>query len=456
MAEMRKWLSVASSRLAYGAYGLPVFHHLGWLRQTDSWSSEVRAQWRLQRLSTILEFAWNHVPFYREFWGDHGVSYRPLKQAEELRAYPVVTKEIFRANYERFRPDNLKSIRFQEKHSGGTTGEPVHYLQDLDQWAFMQAFHLYGWSLAGYELGDAVGVIAGGSLVPERISPKAKLRSFIERRLFLFGVHMDPGLAREYHERLVEFGAEFLYGYPSVISVFSHHLRQQKLSLPGLRAVITTAEMLQPRYRVTIEKNLGCPVFNNLGCNDGGFESFECKLHRGLHYNDCQSLLEVQDGPAGAPGPLLITNLWNRSTPFIRYANGDLVELGESTCPCGCRFPVISTIEGRTADLLTFSNGRSIAGPALTLIFGEMDIQGWQIVKTQPNTLEVRISCSEEIRESYKAHILRVLGEHLGSTVEVRIKRVDKLTVTRAGKLKPVWSEVPDEMSEASASLSSV
>ncbi len=117
---------------------------------------------------------------------------------------------------------------------------------------------------------------------------------------------------------------------------------------------------------------------------------------------------------------------------------------------------MISTIEGRTADLLTFSNGRSIAGPALTLIFGEMEIQGWQIVKTQHNVLEVRISSSQEIPDSYKSHIFRVLGEHLGPRVEVRIKRVDKLTVTRAGKLKPVWSEVPDEMPEAPASVSSV
>ena len=57
--------------------------------------------------------------------------------------------------------------------------------------------------------------------------------------------------------------------------------RPVRLSLPELKGVVTTAEMLQPRYREGIEQTLGCPVFNNLGCNDGGYESYECSRHDG-------------------------------------------------------------------------------------------------------------------------------------------------------------------------------
>jgi hypothetical protein len=106
---------------------------------------------------------------------------------------------------------------------------------------------------------------------------------------------------------------------------------------------------------------------------------------------------------------------------------------------------MISRVEGRTADILTFSNGCSLSGPALTLIFGDMEIDGWQIVKTGESTLEVRIQILGEIPMNYQSRILRVLSHHLGSGIEVLINRVDQLTVTKGGKLRPVWSECSND-----------
>ena len=71
--------------------------------------------------------------------------------------------------------------------------------------------------------------------------------------------------------------------------LFSKCLKDQGLHLPRLKAVVTTAEMLQPHYRERIQEWLKCPVYDTLfGSNDGGIESYECKLHQGLHYNDLQ------------------------------------------------------------------------------------------------------------------------------------------------------------------------
>lgn len=441
MDFLRKQVSLALARLGYSAYRFPVFGNFNWLRQTETWSQKQRQEWQLSRLAKILEFAWNQVPFYREFWGDHGITFRPLRHLEEIQAYPILTKAVFRSNSHRLQPRNLSGIRHMQKATGGSTSVPVHYLLDLEQWALMEAFHLWGWGQAGYEFGDPVGVIAGGSLLPEGMTIKSRARGFVQRRLFLYGVAMDRDLARNYHAQLVRYGAEFLYGYPSILYLFAKHLAEQSLRLPKLKAVVTTAEMLLPTYRQGIEKWLGCRVFNDLGSNDGGFEAYECRYHNGLHYNDLQTILEVKAGPRDSLSQLLITNLWNRSTPFIRYENGDSIELGSSPCPCGSQFPLIARVEGRTADILTFPNGRSLSGPALTLIFGDMAIDGWQVVRTGASTLEVRILSSGEIPENYQTRILRVLSHHLGSGVDVLIKRVDQLTVTQGGKLRPVWSE---------------
>jgi phenylacetate-CoA ligase len=430
--------------LFYKAWGLDVFGVHKWLLKTLSWSPQQRQDWRLHRLNDILEFAWDHVSFYREYWGDHGVKFGKLKAIEELQRYPVLTKDIFRANSNRIRPDNLSSIRHRKWHTGGTTGQPVHYLRDLEQWILAEAFHLWGWSQLGYVFGDPVGVIAGGSLIPEKRKLEARVRGWMHRRLFLYGVAMDRSIAREYCDRLRKHGAKYLYGYPSALYLFGKHLAEQGLSLPGLKAVVTTAEMLQPRYREGIESTLACRVFNNLGCNDGGFESYECNQHNGLHYNDLQSILEVDSPSSGSEGRLLITNLWNKSTPFIRYENGDIVTMETEPCVCGCPFPLIGAIQGRTADILTFANGRSLAGPALTLIFGAMEIDGWQVVQTGPNRLEVRMCSTSEISPEDRHHIRNILRYYLDDEVEVVINRVEKLETTKGGKLKPIWIEEGD------------
>ncbi len=428
--------------LTYKTMGLDIFGRYKWLLTTQFWSPQQRLDWQLNRLGDILEFTWNHVPFYREYWGDHGVKFRRPKALEDLQSYPVLTKDIFRANSKRIYPDNLRSIRHRQWHTGGTTGQPVHYSRDIEQWILAEAFHLWGWSQTGYVFGEPIGVIAGGSLIPERWKLEARVRGLMHRRLFLYGVAMDRTIALVHFERLRKQGAQYLYGYPSVLYLFGKHIAEQGLSLPGLKAVVTTAEMLQPRYREGIEKTLGCRVFDNLGCNDGGFESYECNEHKGFHYNDLQSILEVDSTLSGGEGRLLITNLWNKSTPFIRYENGDIVTLEKEPCPCRAPFPLIGSIQGRTADILTFANGRSLAGPALTLIFSAMEIDGWQVIQTGPNRLDVRMCSSAELKTEDMNHVYKILRHYLDDEVEVIIKRVEKMETTKGGKLKQIWIEI--------------
>jgi phenylacetate-CoA ligase len=430
--------------LSYSFGGVDVAGRTRWLEESHGWSPLKRNAWRVERLNSILNFAWENVSFYKEYWGDHGVERRELKELSELERYPILPKDTFKANAARMKPPENVCPKHFMKSTGGSTGAPVKYSMDFEQWPMMQAFHNWGWGQAGYKLGDAAAILAGGSLIPKNVTMKGRLRSFVERKMFLFGVHMDSALARDYHQRLTKFGAEYLYGYPSVIYVFSKHLADEGLKLPKLRGVITTSEMLQPQYRTGIEKSLNCPVFDDVGCNDGGYQAYECSVHRGFHYNDLQAVLEVARQGEGPLGRLLITNLWNRSMPFVRYENGDMVELAPSNCPCGAPFPMIAKIQGRTCDFLKFRNGATFF--VAPHIFGKLEIEGWQVVQTSLDKVEVRLcSQAKSLRPEDVDHVTQVFRHHLPSEVELAINHVRNMTLTPAGKHKPVWSEVKTE-----------
>jgi phenylacetate-CoA ligase len=434
--------------LIYKTYGTDIFKRYSWLISTLSWPPEKRQEWRLSKLNQILEFAWKYVPFYRDYWRDHGVQPGTLRSIDELAKYPVLTKQVFRDNAKKIRPTNLRVIRHRAWHTGGTTGEPVHYLRDLEQWTLCEAFHLWGWGQLGYRFGDPVGVIAGGSLLPGRASVESRIRTFLHNRTFLFGVAIDSAKAKEYHRILEGKKVRYLYGYPSIIYMFAKHLCEQGLSLPSLKAVITTGEMLLPQYRQGIQELLGCEVYDNLGCNDGGYESYECRFHRGLHYNDLQCILEVDEGrnerqEREGVGRLLITNLWNRSTPFIRYENGDMVSLEENPCPCGTTFPRIRVVGGRTGDILTFKNGKSLTVVGICHLMARMYVDAWEAVQTGATKLEIRLIGAQSNFPKYEAEIKAVLGYHLGDEIEVSVKEVTELCRTGTGKWKPVWSQIP-------------
>jgi phenylacetate-CoA ligase len=51
----------------------------------------------------------------------------------------------------------------------------------------------------------------------------------------------------------------------------------------------------------------------------------------------------------------IITDLWHRTLPVIRYRLGDVVRLGSGECPCGSAFQVLDRVEGRSDDVCEFA-----------------------------------------------------------------------------------------------------
>ncbi|MFP4380118.1 MAG: phenylacetate--CoA ligase family protein [Candidatus Sumerlaeia bacterium] len=433
---LRKRIADFSYKMTMGN----VFGYERLLAEAGQWDLEKRQGWRLDKLNQILDHCWDRTTFYPEYWQDHGVRRKKLRLLAELAEFPVLPKDVFRDNMNRCEADNLDRISCHWKATGGSTGQPLRYRQDKKTWAFTQAFHYWGWGQMGYEFGDAIAIIAGGSLLPGHLSIKAKIRRWIENRIYFPGVHMDDDLARSHAQKMMQKKPRFIYGYPSIIAMLGESIRKQGLEVTDIQGVVTTSEMLRPAFRTSIENNFQTEVFDHAGCNDGGYMAYECGLHNGLHYNDLLSILETTSD-SGQEDRLLITNLWNRSMPFVRYENGDTLKLGKEPCSCGQAFPLIESIEGRAMDVLEFSNGRSLSGPALTIIFREMHIASWQIVQKTPDSVEVRIQC-DEIKKEWENHIRKMLKCHVGEDVRVSVVPIDKLERFANGKLKPVWSEV--------------
>jgi phenylacetate-CoA ligase len=426
--------------------GIDIFGYWKWLKETELWTLQQRSEWRLKQLGELLEHCWDNVPFYKEFWSDHGVKIRNPRCFEELNAFPTVNRDLFREHRDRIIAANLGAIPHKNEATGGSTGSPLQYKQDLSAHALRYAFawHWYR-SIIGFTFGDDTCVIAGGSLLPGQSSVRGRIRNWIRRSHGVSCVSMNQRVANACYEIIRRYKPSVIYGYPSMIAEFCDYLKDKDGAFGNLKAVVTSAEMLLPHYRSRIETTLGVPVFNSYGCNDGGVLSLECELHQGLHYNDLESIVEVESPDDSGVGRCAITNLWNRSMPFVRYENGDLIALSESKCPCGRAYPLIRSVDGRTGDVLRFANGATLGPPGLTLIFKGFPIDAWQVVQTGPSALEIRIKAKERLGAEKEDYIGRVIRHQLELHVAITIRYMEQLATTPQGKLRPVFVATSDE-----------
>jgi phenylacetate-CoA ligase len=113
-------------------------------------------------------------------------------------------------------------------------------------------------------------------------------------------------------------------------------------------------------------KYFSCDVFDKYGCREFSGMANECNKHEGLHINAENVIVEIlKDGkPVGEDetGEVVVTDLHNLSTPFIRYRVGDTARYTNRRCSCGRGLPMIQNVEGRVQAIIQGTNGRYLVG----------------------------------------------------------------------------------------------
>jgi phenylacetate-CoA ligase len=153
---------------------------------------------------------------------------------------------------------------------------------------------------------------------------------------------------------LNEFQPDFLIGPPSLLGFLAEARRSGQLRGNPER-LISVAEVLEPQDREAIGSAFDQPVHQIYQCTEGLLAA-SCPAGP-LHVQEDVVALQFEPLPAedGTPRMVpIITDLWRRTQPIIRYRLNDVVALSPFPCPCGSAFRVISRIEGRCDDLCYF------------------------------------------------------------------------------------------------------
>lgn len=372
--------------------------------------------WQNQKLHALIEHVYNHVPFYREYMNEKQLHPKDIRCSEDLRVFPEVDKTIIKKDYDRFIPDNLRQIKHTISATGGSTGEPMKYYVSNETQSAMWAKRICVLKKHGFQIGEKYLALGSSSIIPNaKTSRSSSVFHDLLRMLPLSAANMDDDKCRTAVDVLQKNKIRMIYGYASALYLLARYLLDNRISL-HVDVCVTTSEKLTEHYEGVIKSAFGCSVINEYGARDAGLYSYRCEKGRFHMIETCP--YRLSEGAVGR-GSIITTNLINYAMPLINYNVGDIITTHEGACDCGDNSFVFDDVVGRQSQIMTLSNGRTVTGPAFTVLFSKLPVKCYQMAKAGDCAIEVRIRRGEGYTAATEDQIRESLAVHAGPDCRV-------------------------------------
>jgi phenylacetate-CoA ligase len=411
------------------------------LRLHEGWSEARIRMHQDLALRRLVTHAATHVRHYRELFRSLGLQPGDIRSRDDLGRLPVLTRATFREHADDLISDLADRSTLVPCRSSGSTGEPVTMWLGprdfIDSWGFWA----YGLLRSGGRPFDRYASLEF------RQEARPRRRTFFER----MGIFRTESLdlrapVEETRARLERLRPEVLYGFPSCLHLLAHHVLEHGTTYRP-RLVLTHGEVLPPAARELVGRALGCPVRDTYGSTEVFRIACEC-AHGRLHVLPDSAIVELDPTtrqPDGS-GDVLITPLYLRTMPLLRYRLGDQLVLAEGPCRCGSSFQGILAVTGRSDDWITLPGGRRITGRHVRphRIASLEGVVQFRIIQRLPDLFEVLVLPGPSYGPGTATRIEQILRESCAPTpVQVQIRLVRDLPRGGTGKHRAVVSEVP-------------
>lgn len=445
------------------------------------WNSaaDIRAK-QEQRLRALLAHAVAHSPYYRRRFAGLDVSRCALQElptltkAEMMEHYDelVTDRRLKKAELARFLddPSNLGRMYLGDygvSHTSGSQGQPAIIVQDREALdlifavQFARGTRLKRRFLPHFERFFKAARMAVITVQPGFYPSAAAFAyrpRFLAPMLKVLHVSVSDPMPKNI-AALEAFGPEYITGYASALEAFGREEEDGRMHLAAagtLKQITNVAEPLSEETGAWLERVFGAHVSDEYAMGECMVLSSGCVAGRGAHVNADLAILEVVDEhyrpvPPGVEGSkVLVTNLYNRVQPIIRYEVDDRLTMSaETPCRCGSILPHIAKISGRNKDRLWLEHGgtrRELQYYVfLTPLHHVLDLAEHQIVQTGPRSFLIRVVPLKG-RQLSADHIRGLVQEHLkteglDSFVDVAIEVVPDIPRGPSGKVARVRNE---------------
>jgi phenylacetate-CoA ligase len=430
--------------------GTDIVRYVIQLEESQWWSERHIRDYQEEKLNKLLDHAYKNVPYYREKFDEHGLKPSHITSKCDLEKIPILSKSDIKNSFPgKIVANNINRKQLLPGMTGGSTGQPIQFFRYKPSTSLDWAATIRAWGWAGYQMGEKYATLWGHPLTVETQSRLLyKFQNFMMRNLFLSAYELDNDTIKEYINRIEKYQPKFIRSYVSSACLLAQYIELHRISTIRPKAFFTTGEALYDHQRLLIEQQFECKIFDNYGSGEIHAIASECEQHSGLHISSENVIVECikSDGSLAKPGEvgeLVITDLNNYACPFIRYNIEDLGVLSKETCKCGRGLSKISSVEGRSLDVIILPNGRIVPPVYWTGLFKtRAGVDQYQIIQENPTNLILKIVKNPLFTNEDINHITLNLKKLGGEKLNYDIQIVDEIPVTGSGKLRFVITKV--------------
>jgi len=341
---------------------------------------------------------------------------------EDLSSFPVTDKNVIRERLEEFRSSaHTDDGKLRRVSTSGSTGTPFASFQDPAKVARNSADTIAFARRIGYDVGAPVYYF---TVWPARRG-LAAVKQRLQNVTPVDVTRLDADQVARVARRISRAGdGANLIGYASAIEQFCVLVREQGITLPSgaVNSVLATSEAPSPGLPALAETVLGRPLsvrYSNiengiLGQRQPGVSSYQ--LNTASYHIELLDLDADRPAAPGAPGRIVVTDLFNRAMPFVRYDTGDVgywhVDAGGQADTSR-----LATIEGRRSDLIYDADDALLSTHFVAKVMNEyVDVRQYQLIQTGQGTYTVRLNAprdaarDERIAADFRRELVSVPG----------------------------------------------
>lgn len=422
--------------------GQRMIDRLKFLEQAQYWPQGLILTKQKEDLQNLIMIAYNEVPFYRDLFKSAGFKPDDIQNVSDLAKLPIVTKQMLRSGYphKTTRPTGQKTY---EASTSGSTGKNFIIKEDAYTAGWYRASFMLSLEWAGWQIGEPH---LQTGITPNR-SIERKLKDWMLNCYYVSAYRLDDAQIDHMLNVIERHHLKHLWGYPASLYFLAKRAEQlgwnQKMT-----SLVTWGDSLYPHYRKMIETVFREKVSDNYGIGEGVQIAAQCE-NGNYHLHALDSVIEFLDDQgqpvkAGEVGNIVVTRLHPGPMPLIRYVIGDLgVPSNQASCPCGRGFPLMQSIQGRNADVITTPSGNRLIVHFFTGIMEHFpEIDSFQVIQTAPDQILVRI-LPHANRTSDLAHrVILALKQKGAEDVEIQVEFTDEIPLPSTGKHRFVISHL--------------
>ena len=365
---------------------------------------------------------------------------------------PVMTKKDFQKPLPERLSEGFTAKNVYVNKTSGSSGNPFIFAKDkfCHALTWTNIIHRFGWF--GIDFNASLQARFYGIPLDFVGNKKERLKDVLSNRYHFSIFDLSDAVLENILVKFQTKKFDYINGYTSSIVLFAKFLQKKNIVLtsicPSLKCCVVTSEMLFDSDKILMEKQFGIPIINEYGASELDLIAFQNPDGQ-WQVNSETLFVEILDDENkvldnGKEGRIVITSLYNKAHPFIRYDIGDVGILDEKST---FKKPILKKLIGRTNDVAILPSGKK--SPGLTfyyvtksIIEDDGNVKEFVIKQTKIDTFDIEYVSKTELNLEQIQKIETAIALYLEKGLVFTFIRIEKLERSKSGKLKQFVSMV--------------